>query len=635
MESATAHTALGTDTITHLDGQSLDIAAEKLAQLKAILPEAFAEGKLDVDKLKLVLGNDVHVGEERYGLNWPGKAEAYKEIQKRTTATLVPERDGSIDFDTAENVFIEGENLEVLRVLQKAYFGKVKMIYIDPPYNTGSEVFVYDDDFSETTSSFDARTAKRDSSGNLKRQDNLHKNTKDGARYHSNWLSMMLPRLYLGKNLLREDGLIFVSIDENEVASLKMLMTEVFGHENFVSQVVWQRHAGGGNDSRYFATDHEYIFCFAKNLSHIKRLRVPLSEDDISTYTQKDEYFEKLGYYKTKLFYRMRADDPRPTLQYHIPCPDGTTVFGEWKWEENEFKKGLAANKVVVRKDNKGKWTVEYKIYQKDDESDDKMKVPRSLITDSKTRNSLGKGELTEVLGAPNIFNNPKPTGLLKHLLNIGTSPRENHLILDFFGGSGSTAQAICELNTADGGNRKFICVQIDEEVEPGSVANENGFKTISQITKKRIQTVIKTAKNKTGTQSPGLRQFQLKPSSFLAWQPTISADQMRAQLELFSNSSTALIHDKESLVFELLLKAGIPLVSSIKTHTTILGTDIIVADNTLAFLLDKFDEECVPLMTTLKIPTVVCQDSIFETDQSKTNFALNCKENNISFQTV
>lgn len=629
---------------TPLDGLSLDLAAARRAQLRALLPEAFADGRLDMAQLRRALGepDDKEVdaapgpSEERYGLSWPGKAAAYQEAQLRTAATLHPDRAGSLDFAAGQNVFIEGENLEVLRVLQKAYFGQVKMIYIDPPYNTGSEVFVYHDDFAEAAGSFDARTGRRDAAGNLRRQEGLRPNTKDGARYHSNWLSMMLPRLVLARNLLRDDGLLFVSIDENEVASLKLLLSEVFGPENFISQFVWQRHAGGGNDSRYVATDHEYLFCFAKNLAAVPRLRVPLSLDDLASYTQQDEHFAQLGYYKTKLFYRMRPDDPRPTLQYHIPCPDGTTVFGEWKWEENEFKKAYAQNKVLVRQGRQGKWTVEYKIYQRDEASDEKMKVPRSLILDPKTRNSLGKAELTAALGAAGVFNNPKPTGLLKHLLGIGTAPGEGHLVLDFFAGSGSTAQAVRELNAEDGGNRRFICVQLAEEVAADSPARAQGYATIADISRRRIQTAVQATAAECPPEAAGLRAFRLGASNFPAWQPAVAGAKLFEQLALFGQPSGAPgPQEREAVLFELLLKSGLPLTAALDTPRTVAGTEVIVADKTLAFLLSSVDEDCAPLLKSQNITAVMCLDAIFKSDQQKTNFALDCRDNNVAFSCI
>ena len=234
------------------DGQSLDVAAEKLRQLRQLLPEVFVEGRLDADKLRRVLGEAADAGEERYGLNWPGKAAAYQEMQRRTTATLAPDRAGSVDFDAAENVFIAGENLEVLRVLQKSYFGRVKMIYIDPPYNTGNDSFVYPDDYTEQLGAYRKRVGLTDEAGYLNKQDVWKANSRESGQFHSVWLSMMLPRLYLARNLLREDGVIFVSIDDNEVDNLRRLMSELFGEENFVATIIWQKKYSPQNDAKWF-----------------------------------------------------------------------------------------------------------------------------------------------------------------------------------------------------------------------------------------------------------------------------------------------------------------------------------------------------------------------------------------------
>ncbi len=247
-----------------MDGQSLDVTAEKIAQLRAIFPEVFSENKIDFARLKAILGESVVFPNEHYELNWAGKAEARKEIQKQTTATLIPDKGNSVDFDAAGNIFIEGENLEVLRVLQKSYFGKVKMIYIDPPYNTGNDSFVYPDDYAERQADYNKHTGITNGDGDLNGQDLWRKNTRENGQFHSVWLSMMYPRLYLARNLLREDGLIFVSIDDNEQTNLKQLMDEIFGEENFVAVFPWRKRTAKSDVPFGVSQDYEWILSYTR-----------------------------------------------------------------------------------------------------------------------------------------------------------------------------------------------------------------------------------------------------------------------------------------------------------------------------------------------------------------------------------
>ena len=252
-----------------MDGTSLTPEKEKLNALRQVFPEAFSEGKIDWEKLKATLGEDINFANERYVLNWAGKSEAFKVLQTPTTKTLVPAKDESVNFDKTENIFIEGENLEVLKVLQKSYFGKVKMIYIDPPYNTGNDSFIYPDKFSESKADYEKRVGDKDEDGYMTKDGMFKKNSKENGQYHSNWLNMMMPRLYLAKNLLRQDGVIFVSIDDNEVHNLRLLMNEIFGEENILAVVANVNNPKGRSDDAYFATSHEYLIIAEKNLHQV------------------------------------------------------------------------------------------------------------------------------------------------------------------------------------------------------------------------------------------------------------------------------------------------------------------------------------------------------------------------------
>jgi adenine-specific DNA-methyltransferase len=253
-----------------MDGKSLDVKTEQRERLKALFPEAVTEGKIDWEKLRLALGEDLILQNERYVLNWAGKADAFRAIQTPTTATLKPQKDQSIDFDTTENIFIEGENLEVLKVLQKSYYGKIKMIYIDPPYNTGSDSFIYPDKFSESKEEYLKRIGDKDEAGYLTKEGFFRKNSKENGQFHSNWLSMMYPRLFLARNLLREDGVIFVSIDDNEVHNLRLIMNEIFGEENFLADVIWEKRYTRSNDAKLMASIVDHILLFRKSYTVVK-----------------------------------------------------------------------------------------------------------------------------------------------------------------------------------------------------------------------------------------------------------------------------------------------------------------------------------------------------------------------------
>src|SRR5690606_28160932 len=246
-----------------MNGESLNILQDRLEKLKSDFPEIFTEGKIDIEKFKATFTDDINFNNERYVLNWAGKSDAFKVLQIPTTATLKPQPEESVNFDTTENIFIEGENLEVLKVLQKSYYGKIKCVIIDPPYNTGNDSFIYPDSFKESKADYEKRIGDKDEEGYLMKEGMFRKNSKDSGHYHSNWLSMMYPRLFLAKNLLREDGVIFVHIDDNEVHNLRMIMNEIFGEENFIEQIIWRKKSGGGQQDDYIVTEHDYIICYS------------------------------------------------------------------------------------------------------------------------------------------------------------------------------------------------------------------------------------------------------------------------------------------------------------------------------------------------------------------------------------
>ena len=598
------------------------VLEERLENLKKMFPEFFTEGKLDVPKLQELLAEDVEDGAERYRFTWAGKRDAIQLLQTPTRATLTPCREESVDFDTTENLFIEGDNLEVLKLLYKPYFGAVKAIYIDPPYNTGGD-FVYSDNYKDPLSTYLQLTGQKDEEGNL-----LTTSTETSGRYHSNWLSMMYPRLFLARQLLKDDGIIFVSIDYHEVYNLRMLMNEIFGEENMLQQIVWQRHAGGGNDSKHFAIDHEYILAYAKNKESIDKLRLSLNDEQRAEYTSVDEWFSTLGPYKVKSFLRMRPTDPRRGLQYEIELPDQTKIFNEWKWEEPNFLKAKKENKMHFRQDSNGKWHVEYKQYL-----NTSKRVPRSLLTKVE-RNSKGKVQLRQILGENEVLNNPKPVGLIKHLLAFSTDT--DSLVVDFFAGSCTTAQAVLELNREDEGNRRFIMVQLPEPTPEGSIAKNAGYDTIADIGKERVRRVLANMQEDdkcVESEDLGVQVFQLTQSNYRLWNgveediPESYADQIR----LLSDNPLVEGWTPENVIYEVALKEGYQLESSIEQIKEVAQNTIFrvsSADKKQSFFIcldtELFQDDIDKLGLT-NDDLFVCLDQALD-DTQAANLALQCR---------
>lgn len=595
--------------------------SDRIEHLKRLFPETLSEDKLDFDKLREVLEDTIDEQPERYHFTWAGKRDAINLLQTPTRASLVPCHEESVDFDTTGNIFIEGDNLEVLKLLYKPYFGRVKAIYIDPPYNTGGD-FVYPDSYSDPLSTYLQITGQKDEDGNK-----LTSNIETHGRYHSAWLSMMYPRLFLARQLLQDDGIIFISIDDHEVHNLRLLMNEIFGEENILQQIVWQRHAGGANDSKYFAVDHEYILAYARNKESISTLRIPLSDEQKTEYTSIDEWHSTLGPYKTRAFALMR-DAPRPGLQYKIELPDGTTVFDQWKWEESRFLEAKKQNKIAFRKDSHGNWRIQYKMYLNSSD-----RVPRSLLTKVE-RNSQGRTQLREIFGADDIFNNPKPIGFIKHLLQLSTEP--NSIVLDFFAGSCTTAQAVLDLNHDDGGNRRFIMVQLQEPTPEGSKARNAGYETISEIGKARIQRVLNKMNEGNllhESEDLGVRVFKLTESSYRLWSginedtPESYAEQLRA----FADNPLVNDWQVADVIHEVAIKEGYGLDSLIEhvdgvERNTIFR--VISADKVQSFFICLDDELFQDELNKLNLTNddlFVCRDHAID-DTKVANLALQCR---------
>jgi adenine-specific DNA-methyltransferase len=648
-----------------MDGTSLTPEQEKLNALRELLPEAFSEGKIDWEKLKATLGEDINFSNERYVLNWAGKSDAFKVLQMPTTKTLIPAKEESVNFDETENIFIEGENLEVLKVLQKSYFGKVKMIYIDPPYNTGNDSFIYPDKFSESKADYEKRVGDKDEEGYMTKDGMFKKNSKENGQYHSNWLNMMMPRLYLAKNLLRQDGVIFVSIDDNEVHNLRLLMNEVFGEENFIANIIWEKRYGRSNDAKLMSTVTEHLLLFRKN-ENLNLLREPRSEKTNEDYSNPDN--DPRGKWTSVSFVSQRTRDERPNLGYSITNPHTGKSFSHptnsWKYNEEKFLDMLADNRFYWGKNNDQDFP---RIKRFLSELPEGM-VPVNLWKHSETGTTdEGTKEVLELIGK-NIFTFPKPTRLIQRMAQMTTS--EGDIILDFFAGSGSTAHAIFDLNKKDLSNRKFICVQLPELCEEKGEAFKAGYKTIADVSKARIlnasakikdeikleikkleaqiiklqgelptddtKTEIENIKSKIEqlkNQDLGFKVLKLEDSNFKQWQQIEGKDAkaLAEQMKLFVDpvAENATI---ENMVYELLLKSGKDLNSKIEKKSSFCK----INGNELILLLEKATQENIDSVIAEKPIKVIALDKLFKgNDQLKTNTVLQMKDAGIEFKTI
>lgn len=439
---------------------SINVAKEKLKQIKQIFPEVFTENKIDFDQLKAVLGEVIETNSERYGLNWAGKSECMKIIQEPSIATLKPSRSESVDFDNTENVYIEGENLEVLKLLQESYFGKIKMIYIDPPYNTGKD-FVYKDKFGSS---------------------------KNGIN-HSNWLNMMYPRLYLARNLLRDDGVIFISIDDHEVANLRAVCDQVFGEENLMGCIVWNSTKSVTNTA-LISVSHSHILCYAKVktffVEHRRSFRL---EEDGEGFSNPDN--DPRGRWKADPF---QVGGWRPNQQYEIQNPITKKIYlpnsgCSWKNDHKAYLKLLEENKIVFGCSGEG-GPLRKRFLS---EAKNRGKVIKTLWSDLDTTTNATE-ELKRIFQGKTLFSHPKPIDLLQRIITIGDHTKEG-FILDFFSGSATTAHAVMALNAEDNGNRKYIMVQLPEATPEHSEARNSGYLTIADIGKERIRRAARKIK--------------------------------------------------------------------------------------------------------------------------------------------
>ena len=617
----------------NFDLRSHDAAGDKIAELLRLFPEIRTEGaKLDFDRLKLALGETVDVGKERYGMNWPGKAECFKTIQAPSMGTLRPCPEESVNFDTTENLIIEGDNLEVLKLLQKSYLGKVKMIYIDPPYNTGND-FIYPDNFSESLQTYLEYTGQVDEAGTK-----FGTNPETDGRFHSKWMNMMYPRLYLARNLLRDDGVVFITIDNQEEDNLKKLCHEVFGDENYVTTVVWQKRVSPANDAKWFSSDHDYVVIYAKNKQVWRPNRLDRNESQLSYYKNPDN--DPRGPWNSATYTCNKNKEQRPNLYYPILNPHtGKDVWPKetavWKYAKDASDAHVAENRLWWGADNTAAFPrIKLFLHEMD------KVVPRTIWSyEDVGHTQEGTRELNEILGQ-SLFDSPKPTRLIQRMLDLSTITGD--LVIDFFAGSGTTAQAVLEQNNVDGGNRRFILVQLPEPTE------REDYVTIAEITKERVRRVIKKfdAEEKDqltfdATDAPdlGFRVFKLAESNFTTWDAQVAHDPMALQNQLdFHVDHIREARTADDILYELLLKSGFPLTTPVAKQTLAGKTAYSVAGGALVICLEReLTLELIRAIAEGKPERVVCLDEGFAgNDQLKANAVQTFKTRGIvKFQTV
>jgi adenine-specific DNA-methyltransferase len=623
-------------TAQDAEAQSPDLAADNIETLKEIFPEAFSEGKINLEVLTQLLGGTVDEREEKYGLNWHGKRRARQLALTPSTGTLRPCPQDSVDWDTTRNLMIEGDNLEVLKLLQKSYAGKVKLIYIDPPYNTGKD-FVYPDNFQDNIRNYLELTGQVDGNGNK-----ISSNTEASGRFHTDWLNMMYPRLKLARNLLRENGVMFISIDDHEADNLRKACSEVFGEENFLACICWERADSPRMDADYFSTKHDYLLCYAKNFETFTVLRKAYEGDEVP------EHFNKLDEEGRKYYLKpLRAmggqgetRKARPNLYFPIAAPDGSSVYpklegggdGAWRWSRKKVQSDMSRIEWVKKE---ASWTPYYRIYA--DESSGKPPETIWFAEDvGSTRTATA--EVKSLFDDVKVFDTPKPVALIRHLASISASSED--ITLDFFAGSGTTGHAIMAENAADTGNRRYILVQLPEPLDSEDKEQKTAAdfcdklgkpRNIAELTKERLRRAGKKIREETPLfkGDVGFRVFKLASSNIREWDPNRD-DLPKTLAESVEHLKTE--RTEADILFELLLKLGLDLTVPIEDRTiagkavhsigsgtllVCLAPQITTAQaEPLALGIVAWHKQLAPAGDT----TVVFRDSAFTDDVAKTN---------------
>lgn len=605
---------------TSSEAQSADLRADNIAKLKALFPEVFTEGPngaaINVDVLKQLVGETVSEGEEKYGLNWHGKRRARQLALTPSTGTLRPCPDESVDWDTTKNLMIEGDNLEVLKLLQKSYAGKVKLIYIDPPYNTGKD-FVYPDNFQNSIQNYLELT------GQVEGGAKITSNTEASGRFHTDWLNMMLPRLKLARDLLRDDGAIFVNIDGGEAANLQLLLSEVFGEENCVVTIVWQKRVSPANDSKWFSSDHDLILVYAKDKGKWRPNKLARTGDQLAYYKNPDN--DPKGEWNSATYTCNKSKDERPNLYYPIRNPTtGEEIWPKetavWKYGPDVTAKHIAEGRLYWGSDGRAAFP-RIKLYL------DEMGnvVPRSVWSyEDVGHTQAATTELKELFDGAQVFDTPKPVKLLERIIEIGCSA-EDDIVLDFFAGSGTTGHAAM-LRAIAGTPTRFILVQLPEPLEHAH------FKTIADITRERlVRARAALTASSQSTADLGFRVMRLDRSNIRAWSPN-GNDLDRSLLSHVEHLEAG--RSGDDVLYEVLIKLGLDLCIPIEERAIaghpiqFIGGGVLVtclAEQLKSPDAIKVAESIPPILKDLGTAgdvTCVFRDSAFDDDVTKTNVA-------------
>ena len=618
-----------------LELKSMDIASQMRDQLKELFPDVFRENKIDFDHLKRTLGEWVEPSKERFGLTWPGKAECMKITQQSSVATLNPNRSESVDFCNTQNVFIEGENLEVLKLLQKSYFGKIKFIYIDPPYNTGKE-FIYTDKFQDVIENYLGVTQQIDAEGRK-----LTTNVESSGRFHSDWLDMMYPRLKISQNLLCDSGLIFVSIGQDELPNLMQLMHELFGEENFFALLIRSAMHTRRNSSKDFNLHADYVLVYGKNKSwfgetHQNYIRE--MQDKSRNYKRDDK--DGRGPYKL---------DPLHARNYYAPYTYKFSNGVIWKPPEGRFpcysketlKKYDSENRIDFRNEEP---------YAKRYLAEVQEGVPPNTILDPERvgYNKDGTSELHEVLGRDKVFSQPKPVSLIQYFIELSNDPEA--IVLDFFAGSGTTGHAVMKQNVKDGGNRRYILVQLPEPLNRSTTdqkvavdwLNEIGKPlNLAEITKERLRKSAEKLKteNPTCNSDLGFKVFKLSSSNFKVWERDVEKiEKIENQLidQIYHTKKTS---TTEEILYEILLKCGFELTTEV-TRVMLAEKEVFsIGQGTMLICLEKeLNQDVIDAMVKANPQQVFCLDESFmDNDKLKVNAVHTFRQSNkeIVFKTI
>jgi len=610
--------------IDKMDGLSMDLEAANRERLAAVFPECFSEGKLDLEKLLALCGNYTADDFEKYEFRWKGKADCLKLAQKRSSATLRPCREESVDFDTTQNLYIEGDNLEVLKLLQTAYYRQVKMIYIDPPYNTGHD-FVYADDFADPLAKYREVT-----------QQTTKSNPETMGRYHTNWLNMMYPRLKLASNLLRDDGVIFISIDDNEVDNLKKLCNEVFGEENFVAQIVWQKIHSTKNDAKYYSDNHEYLLIYARNLSQVDVRLLPRTDEMNSRYKNPDN--DPRGPWQSG---DLVASGERSTGHFIVKSPKTGKEFDvpqdkHWVYSEANLKALIDDNQIWFGAD--GNAFPRKKRFLSDVQNG---QTPNTLwLSDEVGHNQSAARDLKALFNDKKIFDFPKPVELIKRTLQL--SSHDDDICMDFFSGSAVTAHAVMQLNAEDGGNRHFILVQLPEVCPEDSEAFKAGYKNICEIGKERIRRAgqkIKDA-NPLFTGDTGFKVFKLDSSNLKLWDGSpLTQDDLLTLSERLNDMIDRVKPDRsdEDVITEIMLKLGVPLTEEISRQELDGHTFYTVGRENLLLvcLQDQLSTDDLEKLADLAPGTMVLCESALADDSAMSNAHYILKNRGIALKLI